>query len=507
MTDDLTSKTLGSVKWTYLSTVVTGGLQIVVTAVLARLVAPSAFGLVAMATLVLRFGQYFAQMGVGQAVVQRADLTKRHEAAGFWASLVVGGLFAALAWAGAPAAAAAFKNAELTSVLRWMGLTFFVTGTSTVSFGLMRRAMRFKAIAITEIIAYVVGYGGAVVLALSGAGVWALVFAGLCQTAVSSVAYNFLAPVPFAPVAEWRTYRELLGFGTAVSVISFLEFMNSNLDTISVGRFAGSTSLGFYNRALSLTGLPMQYLSTSLSRVLLPSFSTIQKELERAGRAYIDLITMFAGVGLPIALGMSGAAREIVGVMLGPKWAASVPVMRIVAVASVAAMLSHFGGVLMEATAHLREKMALRAGQLVLFASLLLALGRFGLPGYATAFAISESTHLTAQTLVLLRIVSVRLRALLAAYLPGAAGGVVAAVLLYGESLAGRAASAPLGVMLVVQILTGSVVVLCAALWVRQGHLYKVARRRLGRPGPKVERLLRWSDRVVGLVPPAEVAA
>jgi len=500
MSGSLTSTTLRAAKWTYLSTAITAGLQIIVTAVLARLLTPDAFGLVAMSSLVLRFGQYFAQMGVGQAIVQRAELNDDHASAGFWASVMIGGVFSGAAWLLSPLAAPAFDAPRLAPVLQVMGLAFFITGTSTTSFALLRRAMRFRAIAVTEIVAYVIGYGGALVLAAHGAGVWALVFAGLCRTTVSSISYNVLARPILVPVTRWQPYRELLGFGTTVSFISFLEFLNSNLDTMVVGRLAGATQLGFYNRALSLTGLPMQYMSTSLSRVLLPSFSRVQEDTARARRAYVSLITIFAGIGLPIGFGMSGASSEIVAVLLGDQWTESVPVMRVVAVASVAAMLSHFGGILLEATAHLREKVVLRVAQLLGFIVLLLVLGRFGLTGYALAFAISESGQLIAQSAVLCRVLSMRVSDLVWAYAPGLTGGAAAAAMLYAESVAAESLSVPDGIVLMSQIATGAVVLISTALFVRRGQLYRVVRERARLPVRGwAGSLVRTADRVVGL--------
>jgi len=501
MSGSLTSKTLHAAKWTYLSTLITAGLQIIVTAVLARLLAPQAFGLVAMAGLVLRFGQYFAQMGVGQAIVQRAELKTDHASAGFWSSVVIGALFTGAAWLLAPLASRAFGNAELMPVLRWMCLSFVISGASTTSFALLRRAMRFKAIAVTEIVAYVIGYGGALVLAVTGAGVWALVFAGLCQTAVASVLYNVLARPVLLPALRWRPYRELLGFGTAVSFISFLEFLTSNLDTMVVGRVAGAANLGYYTRALSLTGLPMQYMSTSLSKVLLPSFSRAQDDSDRVGRAYLTVITVFAGIGLPVGLGMSGAAREVVALLLGPQWAASVPVMRIVATASVAAMLAHFGGILLEATARLREKVALRLGQLALFVSALLVLGRFGLLGYATAFAISETAHLIAQSVVVGRALPLSAGSILQAYKPGIVGGTLAAMLLYGESVAGVGLGAPIGVVLSAQVLTGMLVLVGTAVYVDHGSLYRSVRGRIPNdPPPRMASIVGRVDRLTGWI-------
>jgi len=501
MTEGLTGTTIHSAKWTYLSTLITAGLQVVVTAVLARLLLPAAFGLVAMSALVLRFGQYFAQMGVGQALVQRRQLDDAHIAAAFWLSLVVGSLSTVGAWLLAPIAAATLDTVALIPVLRWMSLSFVIAGSSATSFAILRRAMRFRAVALIEIVAYGIGYGGALALALNGAGVWALVFAGLCQAGVASICYNVMARSIRFPVRRWQPYRDLLGFGSTVSVVSFLEFLTANLDTIVVGKFEGPSQLGFYTRALSLTSLPMQYMSTSLSRVLLPSFSRIQSDTIRVGRAYVSLITVFSGIGLPIALGMSGASREIVGVMLGPHWAQSIPVMRIVAFASVAGMLAHFGGVTMEAMARLREKFILNLAQLGLFALLIVLLAPLGLVGYAAAFAISQVAFLVAQTFVLSRVVRIDGARLFGAYSPGLVGGLLSGTALYCESMAGQLLGLTPVFTLAIQMVTGFLILVLVGLLYRNGQLYRVLRDRLGEDVPsRLRGPIATADRIVGIV-------
>src|SRR5665647_1705968 len=267
-------------KWTYLSTVVSFVMQLVLTAILARLLAPAAFGLIAMAWLVLRFGQYFAQMGIGQAIVQRQEISRAHIAAGFWSSVAVGAVFSLAVWVAAPLASVLFESPQLVPVLRAMGLTFALSGTSAAAGALLRRQMRFRGMAIADMAAYAAGYGVVgVTLALSGWGVWSLVAASLGQAAVVTVAYNALARPSVVPVLNWRPYRDLLGFGSLVSVISFLEFVNANLDTLAVGRIAGPTSLGYYSRALSLTGLPLVYMGTC-TREGGPSDSTLASSIQ-----------------------------------------------------------------------------------------------------------------------------------------------------------------------------------------------------------------------------------
>lgn len=481
MTENLTARTVHSAKWTYLAIVVNVVAQLGTTAALARLVAPSAFGVIAMSTLVLRFGMYFAQMGVGQSIVQRTDLSSDHVRAGVWTSLAVGTGFWLGAWALTPVVVDLFAAPGLADVLPVMAIVFVLSGTSTTALALLRRQMRFRAIALADVISYALGYAGiGVTLAAAGGGVWSLVGAGLGQAALASVFYNAVARPSARPLMTWRPYRELLGFGSTVSLISFLEFANANLDTLVVGRMAGSAALGVYSRALHLTGLPMQYMSTGLSRVLLPSFARIQDEPERIGRGYLVLLTVFAGLGLPVALGISGAAKEVVAVLLGPQWVDAVPVVRIAAFASCAAMLSHFGGVALEATAHLRDKLLMRSGQLVVFGATLVLLSRFGLLGFALAFAVSEIGLHIVLVRRASRLFSMPGREVRRAYWPGAICGLVCLVVLWLESAAAQSIGVTAGITLLVQACSGALLLVVLGMRAGNGRLFRVLRERIG---------------------------
>lgn len=477
--ESLTRITLRAAKWSYSSTIITSILQILVTAVLARLVAPAAFGVLAMASVVLRFGQYFAQMGVTQSLIQRVELSPAHERAGFWASVLVGLLFSGMAWLLAPFAGVAFKSAMLVPILRAMGLTFFIGGTSSAAGGLLRRRMMFKELAVSDVWAYGLGYAGlGIALALSGFGVWSLVGASLGQGIITSLLYNMHARIDMRPVLCWAPYRDLLWFGTTVSLISFLEFIDSNLDNIVVGRLSGADTLGYYSKAMSLTGIPMQYMSTSLSGVLLPSFSRVQDERRRLGDAYLSVITLFAGIGFPVALGMSAAARDIVDVLLGHRWGASVVVMRFAAVAAVMSMLSHFSGILLEATAHLKEKLVMRSGQLILFAILLVLASRFGLMGYAFAFMLSEGALYAAMNLTMDRTFGINLKKLFGAHIPGILTGVTIGMALFLESWLGHRLGLSAFVLLMIEMASASILAGFIGLRVKSGRLYDVLSER-----------------------------
>jgi len=473
--DGLTRRTLSGAKWTYLSSVVTVLLQTLVTALLARLLAPEAFGLVALSGLVLRFGNYFSQMGVGRALIQRRVMDQEHVRAGFWLSTVIGLLFTVIfGLLIPPVAALAFHEPELSSVLVAMSFTFLISGTSATAQSLLRRELRFREVSIVEVSSYFIGFAvvGSV-LAWQGFGVWSLVIAALTQVTVSALLFNVLARPDVRPIWKWAPHRDLLGFGSAVSLVTFMEFINSNLDTLLIGRLAGVSTLGVYSKALNLTGLPMQYLSTSLSKVLAPSFSKVQSEIPRMKRALLQVLLLFSAIGIPVALGMCGAAREIIHVMLGNQWFDAIPVLRVAPIAACAAMLSHFSGVVLEAMALLKAKLMIRLAQFLVFGGVLFALRPFGLFGFAIAFVASETFIHIAITMYVSRVLGIRAVEISGAYTPGLMGGVVALPVLLLESWIGGFFGLTAVITLAAQIVSGVLVLGLVTLRVNDARVAK----------------------------------
>lgn len=166
---------------------------------MARLLDPAAFGLVAMSGVVLRFGSYFAQMGIGPALVQKENLSAEDISAGFTSCFLLSIIFFILAWLLAPLSTYLFDNTALIPIIRVMALSFVLTGLSTTATSLLRRNLEFGSLAIIDIASYALGYGAVgVVLAFNGFGVWSLVVAALSQGVLSaSLAYLLYDTVLF----------------------------------------------------------------------------------------------------------------------------------------------------------------------------------------------------------------------------------------------------------------------------------------------------------------------
>lgn len=476
----LTSRTLSALKWSYLSTFTNAGLQILVTAALARLLTPNAFGLVAMAIVVLRFGQYFAQVGVGQALVQKPEIDQRDIRSGFTSSVLLGLLFFAANWVLAPLLARLFHTPDLIPVLRAMGLQFVGNGLMVVPLALLRRNLEFKAIAIIELSTYAIAYAGlGIALAAMGYGVWALVVASLTQLFASVVLYYARVRHDLRPVLSWNHLSRLYSFGARVSLITFVEFLCFNLDTLWTGRFLGAAELGLYSRAFNLVGLPTEYVGSSLTRVLMPSFARIQHESRRISGAYLTALRLLVFVSLPPLWGLAVARHEVVAVLLGGQWMASVPVVAIFAVVAPLGLAAHFTGILLEAKARLNPKLLLRSVQAVLLFVLLTLLWHHGIVGIASAYAIAESAAIVAYLFVAVKNVPVDMRSLLGAYIPGLLTAIAVVASLFALHAGARALGAGDGLLLAAELAVGAAIMAGAAWGPYRGSVLASLRERM----------------------------
>ncbi|HEU4562158.1 MAG TPA: lipopolysaccharide biosynthesis protein [Longimicrobium sp.] len=459
------------VRWSYLSALANVVLQIGLASVMARLVGPQAYGLVAVGTVALRFASYFSDLGIGSALVQKRELERAEIRAAFASSLGVGALMYALTFLAAPLAAAFFRMPDLTAVLRVLGLTVLVGAVGSTAQNLLRREMRFRALAVIDLVSFAVGYGVVGIgLALRGAGVWALVGSALTQAVLGRVLCFAAVRHPLALSFRWSTVRPLYAFGSRVSLLGLMEFVGVNLDTLVIGRWAGPVALGFYNRGNMLAALPMMQFTDAVARVLLPTFGRLQDERERLRGGYLVSIALIASVVIPLACGLAAASRELVLVVLGPSWIVAAGVMPFLAVAVCMEMLARFGAVLLEATARLNLKLAIQAGYMVLLVALFTAAARlglaarFGVAAYAAAWMCAMTVYHVAYSVALSRVLGIGWREWGRVYGGAVLTGIVAGGAIHALSRLGSAARMGAGWVLAAQIVAGATVLLLSLL-------------------------------------------
>ena len=476
----LTGRAAAGLRWSYLGYGALMAANLAYTATISRLLDPVAFGLMALANLVVLFAQFFVRMGLASALVQKPVLSDDDVRAASTAGLGVGVACYAVVFALAPAVAGLFRAPELAPVLRVLGVSFLFEGFSMTGMGLLRRQLRFRELSVITVATYVLGFlVVGVGLALAGAGVWSLVVGALVSGASQALWQYALLRHPVRPVWRWQPYREVCGYGMRLSGAHLLDYAGANLDNLVVGRVAGTAALGQYSRAYYLAFQPLRwYLAQALTQVLFPHLSRIQDDPPRLRRASASVLGLTALVVFPVGAGMAVAAPELVRVVLGPQWDLAATLVPWFAVAGACSVVSILCQTVAEARADLNRSLAVQVAYLVVLGALLavaVASRSRGLWVFAAAVTVGEVLRQAGYVRLLRRAAGLPAAQVLRSYAPAAfaAAGVALTVAVTRWLLAGQV---PAVVALAAEVAAGA---LGLALCVRLGPLPTV-RRELG---------------------------
>ncbi|WP_328985133.1 lipopolysaccharide biosynthesis protein [Thiorhodovibrio winogradskyi] len=309
-------------------------IQLTSIAVLARLLSPSDFGLVAMVTILTGLLSKFMDGGLSMATIQRPDVTQGQISNLFWINVALGLLLTILTIACAPALALVYDEPRLTWIGVVLSMSFLIGGLAVQHTALLKRQMQFKVLARIDVISMTCGVLAGIVSAWGGLGYWSLVILTLSTTA-SQVILVWLASdwCPGAPL-RGTGVRPMLRFGISLTGANFVGYLASNLTPFVVGLVGGAQQLGLYNRANTLTAIPSTQILPPVMNVAQPALCRVAGDPERFRRAALSLIRKVSLLTMFITVSMVVLADWIVDIFLGPGWDAAVPMFRLLAVFS-----------------------------------------------------------------------------------------------------------------------------------------------------------------------------
>jgi lipopolysaccharide exporter len=404
-----------SLAWSWLGVVAVTAMQLAYTAVMARLLEPKAFGLMAGAMLAIKFVTYLAQFGVGTALIQRPHLDDQDLRVAFTVSLVAGSLGALLVVLVATPLSHLLNQPGIASVTRWLGLGLVFAGFGIVPEALLRKRMKFRTLALVSMAAYLCSnILIAIPLALAGAGVASLVVATVGGIALMSLFMSIAASfVPRLAFDSTRAKR-LASFGGVVALTSLLDVIGSSTDTAAVGRM-GTGQLGQYSRATFLVALPTAQVTSAANRVIGPGLSRLQSDSRRFGSALTTSLGLTAClVAVPVAFAAS-AARPLVGLVLGPGWGLASDVLPFVAAASGIGLITQVIASASDARGTVRQRfVAQLVSVVVVVTAIVLTAVTIGSPrAVAVAWMCGEFFRLAVHSVLAVKCLSVRSDALL----------------------------------------------------------------------------------------------
>jgi O-antigen/teichoic acid export membrane protein len=387
-------KTVSGITWSVVSQVGRQVLTFVISVILARLLSPREFGLVAMVTVITNFAGIFAELGFSSALVQKKDVRQEHLSSVFWLNLGAGLLLTALFMAGAPLMASFYGEPLLLPVTMLIATDFVISALTIVQNTLLTKSLDFKTLSIVEITA--VGLAGivAIGMAVTGFGVWSLAVQSLVFSAVSAALLWRFGNWRPALIFRWNAVKELLGFSMHLFGTQTLNYWARNIDYLLIGRYLGTSPLGAYNRAYSVMLFPLSNVSRVLSRVMFPSFSMIQDDRLRIKDIFLRMTRIIALITFPMMLGLFVTVEPFVLTVFGPKWVEMIPVLRVFClVGMIQSIVTLIGNLYLSQG---RTEVQFRLGLFTRATSILgIVVGlRWGIVGVAIGYSIAATINL-----------------------------------------------------------------------------------------------------------------
>lgn len=348
--------------------------QLVIGIVLARLLGPEPFGLIAIAWLMLGLGNLIADSGLSVALIQKPHISPRDIRYVFSLQVSAGLLLTVLSMALAPMIAAFFGRPDATAVLRWMSLLFAMQAFGQTASALMRRDLDHKRVQLIQVVTYLLAYlllG--LPLAYSGFGVWALIVAQLVQASLFSFVAYLSTRHPLMPALH-ADQPGLFSFGTKVLGSNLTSWGISNFDSAIIGRMLGVTDLGLYNRSMNLLASPMNAVVTTLQGVLLPLYSRLQTRPEAVRDTYLATLCLMSIALAPTFSAVAVMPETTVLAVYGLAWQSAAVLITPLALAMPVNAALALGGPLMQGLGHAGlEAVSQGIGLLVLVAGVIAA--------------------------------------------------------------------------------------------------------------------------------------
>jgi len=403
----LRARVAGGVRWKLVGQVSAQATAVAVGIILAHLLTPHEFGLAGMALVFSGIGVAFGDLALSAALIQRRELREVDRSTAFWTNVAAGSFIMLLGIALSPLVADFFGQPSVAPLFAATSVVFLLWALCSTQSALLTREMNFRPLEIRGMVAGFVSAAAAVLLALAGAGPWALVGETLVQAGTSLVLLWTFSSWRPKFVYSRESMRSLGSYSSKTLISQMLGYFVNNVDNLLVGRFLGSVALGLYSVSYSTMFLPVSRISQPLQQVLFSAFAKIQHEPKRLAEAWARGNQLISAVNVPAFLGMAVIAPEFVPVVLGQDWDAAVPVLQLLSLAGVGATLQTLNWSTMQAMGRpgvmLRFRLFSTPVTVVAFVIGL----HWGIVGVAASFAISRFLVTPVSTYITLRALGV----------------------------------------------------------------------------------------------------
>ena len=326
----LKDKTVKGVIWSSIDRFSAQGIQFVFSILIARLLVPEDYGVIAMLGIFMAVSQTFIDSGFGAALIRKVDRTEEDFSTVFYFNIVVATVFYFALFFASPAIANFYNTPLLESITKVVALNLIIGSLSGIHNAKLSIAIDFKSRAKVSIVSTLFTGVVGLWMAYSGYGVWALVVQSLFSGVIRTVMLWIIVKWHPQLVFSWESFKELFSFGSKLLASALLDTTYNNVYSLVIGKVFSPSTLGLYSRAAGLAEFPSSNITSVLQGVTFPVLSSIQNEEERLADAYKRFIRISAFVVFPLMIGLAAVADPFTRIILTDKWEGTIPLLQII---------------------------------------------------------------------------------------------------------------------------------------------------------------------------------
>jgi O-antigen/teichoic acid export membrane protein len=430
MNNSLTKSAAYGVTWSGIVQVLSQILSFISTIILARLLSPEDFGIVASASIFTELLSRMGDMGLSTAIIQRKNITSSHLSTVFWSALGLGIVFCLITVAISPIAANFFHNEKIGPVLAVYSIAFVIAPLRMVHGTLMMKRLEFFRFSVCEIGNGITYALAVIALSFAGLGVWSIVFGYLASQVIYATLRWSLSRWHPSFIFSIKSLKELWGFGANVTGNTIVQYIIDKLDYLIVGKFLTVASLGIYSMSYKVVNMISNVTSASVSAVSFTTFSIVQEDKERLRRGFMKSTAYVSLIASPCFAGLAVLGPEIIKVAFGPGWEMSIRPMQILCIMATFYSIGITSGSLAVSKGRPDISLKFNIVRLILLVPALLVGVRFGAMGVAAGVSAVAAVISFAYQVVVNRLIGLRLRQYIMVLYPALFGTAIMVIAL-----------------------------------------------------------------------------
>lgn len=328
MEEQLKDKVVKGLFWRFLERCGAQGISFVVSIILARILSPTEFGIISLVTVFTNILMVFTDSGLGQALVQKSKIEDEDYSSALWMnSFLAVALYLGMFFL-SPFIAKLYQMEELTSVIRVISLTIIIGGVKGILQAYIQKNMQFKKFFFATLIGTIISAVIGIYMAVSGAGVWALVFQQLTNQVIDTIVLWIVTPCRFHLRFSFNRVKNLYSFGWKILVSHFIDLVYNNMYSLVIGKTYSEADLAYYDKGKQFPYYLINNVNNSINMVMFPTLSKLKNNKEKLCNTVRKSLQVSSFIIFPMMVGFAAIAPDFILVLLTEKWLPAVPFLR-----------------------------------------------------------------------------------------------------------------------------------------------------------------------------------